>query len=416
LQEIYEDEFWFKAFLHNHQTKIFSLTEDDRPETYMHFVEIDRSRFEAAKERLAGIDIVALQEESRGALDAVHDRWGWPRQKKEWWILRDSSDIHVPEGLRERIAADNAWDVELYEWAAETIAVRGPRNDPRAMAKNRKAADLTEKYNAAIVGLLPRIVPQAGRERPDLYLDLLERSVLGLLVEQPTSMKRDGVAGPLEVIPLEDVSIRLYGRDWPHVGETMVGLQRLENVRTCVEQALDDNVPGDLIEAGVWRGGTSIFMRAILAARRVDDRRVWVADSFAGLPPPDAAYPVDAGSQFHLQPYLSVPESEVRSNFERYGLLDDQVVFLKGWFHESLEGLGDECFAVVRLDGDLYGSTMASLQHLYPRLSPGGFLIVDDYYGLPMCGRAVDDFRSVQGIEDPIVPIDWCGGYWRKSV
>jgi len=105
----------------------------------------------------------------------------------------------------------------------------------------------------------------------------------------------------------------------------------------------------------------------------------------------------------------------VRENFRRYGLLDDQVRFLEGWFRDTLPTVRDRTWALVRLDGDMYGSTMDGLTNLYPGLAPGGFLIVDDYYSIEECRQAVTDFRSDQGIEEPIQQIDWNAAYWRRS-
>ena len=156
--------------------------------------------------------------------------------------------------------------------------------------------------------------------------------------------------------------------------------------------------PGDLIETGVWRGGATIFMRAILKARGVTDRLVWVADSFAGLPPPDTArYPQDEGITLHQFPQLAVPLERVQDNFRRYGLLDEQVRFLKGWFRDTLPTAPIERLAILRLDGDLYESTIQALDSLYHKLSVGGFVIVDDYGNVAACRQAVHDFRAEHG-------------------
>jgi O-methyltransferase len=112
-------------------------------------------------------------------------------------------------------------------------------------------------------------------------------------------------------------------------------------------------------------------------------------------------------------PVLAVPESEVRANFERYGLLDDQVRFLPGWFKDTLHNAPIEQISVLRLDGDLYESTIQALDGLYPRLSPGGFCIIDDYQ-LPYCRQAVADYRDKHGITSEIVDIDGSGVLWRK--
>ena len=151
---------------------------------------------------------------------------------------------------------------------------------------------------------------------------------------------------------------RAIGNDWPPTAETMIGTARLDNLRACVESVLEDEIPGDLIETGVWRGGSTILMRAILAANGITDRTVWVADSFEGLPVPDGeAYPADEGVDFSGFKQLAVSVEEVRANFERYGLLDDQVRFLKGWFKDTLAQAPIDQLAVLRLDGDLYQST-----------------------------------------------------------
>ena len=197
--------------------------------------------------------------------------------------------------------------------------------------------------------------------------------------------------------------IRTEGRDWPWFAQTMVGTKRLDNVQECVERVLADGVPGDLIETGVWRGGVAIFMRALLDAHDDRERVVFAADSFAGLPPPDeAAFPADAGSLLYTAAQLAVSRADVEQNFELYGLLDERVRFLEGWFKDTLPTVRDHTWSVVRLDGDMYESTIEGLTNLYPGLSVGGFLIVDDY-------------RTAQGITEPILSIDWLGAYWRKA-
>jgi O-methyltransferase len=204
------------------------------------------------------------------------------------------------------------------------------------------------------------------------------------------------------------------GRTWPLIGETMIGVPRLDNLQTCIERVVQECVPGDLIETGVWRGGASIFMRGVLKALDVTDRQVWVADSFQGLPPPDGRFPDDDGDQHHLYSDLAVPLETVQGNFRRYGLLDEQVHFLPGWFRDTLPGLGQERWAIIRLDGDMYESTMDALEHLYPQLSPGGYVIVDDG-SLASCRAAVDDFRGRYQIEDQIEWIDYTGFFWRRA-
>ncbi len=221
----------------------------------------------------------------------------------------------------------------------------------------------------------------------------------------------------LEVVHIEPdrTAARQDGRDWPLEAETMIGLKRLDNLQHCVTSVIREGVPGDLIETGVWRGGSSIFMRAVLKAYADRSRKVWLADSFRGLPQPDPVrYPVDHGDTLWTYKELAISIEEVKANFSRYGLLDEQVAFLPGWFRDTLPAAPITQLAILRLDGDLYESTMDALTALYHKVSPGGFVIVDDF-GLPTCRAAIEDFRQARGITDPIHQIDWTGAFWRRS-
>ena len=260
-----------------------------------------------------------------------------------------------------------------------------------------------------------------------LYLDLLRRNLtrFGMREQIPsdwplrrrlllkfinieTAMRRG--SGPF------DTRARDLGLDWPAEAETMIGMQRLTSLQHCVETVLTDDIPGDLVECGVWRGGACILMRAVLAAYGDDARSVWLADSFQGVPRSDPEnYKADKGIRGDFAAgILGVSQDEVRANFERYGLLDDRVRFLPGWFKDTLHDAPIDRISVLRLDGDLYESTIQALDALYPRLSPGGFCIVDDYLAIKPCEQAVTDYREKHGISAEIVDIDGTGILWRK--
>lgn len=268
---------------------------------------------------------------------------------------------------------------------------------------------------------------KAATDSKTLYLDLIKKSLTCALYEGMDGtvwQPREGWRRVLlkALVPPEilwrkptDIQARSEGHDWPALAQTMVGFKRLDNLQNCLEQVLADGVPGDLIETGVWRGGATIFIRAVLKANGVTDRRVWVADSFAGLPQPNAQkYPADAEDDHHTFSNLAVSLEQVQANFERYGLLDDQVRFLKGWFKDTLPTLPAPQLALIRLDGDMYESTMDGLVNLYPKLSPGGFLIVDDYGAVPACRQAIHDYRDQHGIREEIQTVDWTGAFWRR--
>jgi O-methyltransferase len=305
-----------------------------------------------------------------------------------------------------------------------------------------------------------------------LYLDLLKRSVLNLIYEDrsfPQPTVRDGAveseslhaklsaavlfavtrrrplrpasrylqrAMPrsLEKLSRFDLDKRLQGKDFPSQALTMIGMRRLDNIQTLVEDLLAREIPGDLIETGVWRGGSTIFMRGLLKAHGVTDRSVWVADSFEGPPRPGQegmARSFDSPEQgaawkaaIRRRPLAvmvmaarlreGTSYEEVRRHFARYGLLDDQVRFLRGWFHETLPSAPIERVALLRLDGDLYDSTYQALEALYPKLSVGGYAIVDDYGSFAECRRAVHDYLRATGTEADPQPIDDEAVYWLK--
>ena len=272
-----------------------------------------------------------------------------------------------------------------------------------------------------------------GLAAEDLYLDLMAKVLArngfegrNVTVKLP-SRSYESFLWDLILTNLENRDVRIVeraefdaksreeGRDWPTDAETMIGMKRLANVRSCVESVIKEAIPGDLIETGVWRGGATIYMRAILKAYGVTDRTVWVADSFEGLPKPDSRFPADAGDQHHLRKELAISVDEVRDNFRRYDLLDDQVEFLVGWFVDTLPAAPIDKLALLRLDGDMYGSTMDALNALYEKVSVDGYVIVDDYGAVPACAQAIDDFRAEHGITAPLETIDWTGAFWRKS-
>jgi O-methyltransferase len=298
-----------------------------------------------------------------------------------------------------------------------------PERPARAKAPAGLGNRLARKArNMAALSRRPRPAEARG-----MYLDLLEKALLHTLYDPPDTqpmpdfsneafreaMEREAAGKP--VAKIDPAATRAMGRDWPVYAQTMIGVKRLRNLRRCIQEVLADGVPGDLIEAGCWRGGAAIMMRGTLKAHGARGRTVFAADSFAGVPAPDPErYPEDAGDLNYTADALAVPLEDVKANFERYGLLDENVRFLEGLFKDTLPTVRDNTWAVVRLDGDLYESTKDGLENLYPGLSAGGFMIIDDF-GWDNCRRAVEDFRREHDITDPIERIDWVGAYWRRS-
>jgi len=203
-------------------------------------------------------------------------------------------------------------------------------------------------------------------------------------------------------------------------GETMMGMGALDNLHACLDRVVEDKIHGDVMETGVWRGGGCIFMRAHLLVNDDPSRKVWVADSFEGLPKPSGKYEADANDALWQSDYLAVSEAQVRANFAKYALLDDRVVFLKGFFSDTMPTAPVERLALLRLDGDMYESTYVVLQHLYDKVSPGGYVIVDDYGMITGCDQAIHDFRRERGVDEELQFIGHVrgkplGAFWRKG-
>lgn len=200
---------------------------------------------------------------------------------------------------------------------------------------------------------------------------------------------------------------------------TLCGDSSIQFLKHAMNTILKENIAGDFIEAGVWRGGIPILMRAFLKNKAESTRKVWVADSFAGLPTnwrqmKDIRDQV-ASLMMNFFGQLAVNQQQVENSFRRFNLLDQQVRFLPGWFNESLPQIEkNQKFSLVRLDGDYYESTKDALTFLYPLLSQGGFIIIDDY-NLPFgCKRAIDEYRQNNGITSEIISINSQSVYWRK--
>lgn len=256
----------------------------------------------------------------------------------------------------------------------------------------------------------------------DRYLGVMRDVIIGRLARDPAQpyITRPQVeaagAGFVPQPVAYDEATRDNGLDWPLTAFSMIGTKRMDNLRSLCEAVIAQGIAGDFVETGVWRGGACIYMRAILAAHGDANRKVWLCDSFEGLPPPDAnGFPADEGLNLNEYDGLSISIEAVQENFRRFGMLDGQVEFVKGWFKDTLHVAPIERIAVLRLDGDLYQSTIEALEALYHKVSPGGYVIVDDYGAFEACRMAVHDFLGkTESGEIAIVDIDGIGAWFRK--
>lgn len=208
------------------------------------------------------------------------------------------------------------------------------------------------------------------------------------------------------------LSDRQNGKDWPMFGYTMTGHKRLDCLQALLENIVADNIPGDVVETGVWRGGSMILASALLDQLGDRERRIWCCDSFEGMPKPTTGAFIGSEDLSDFD-YLAASVEDVKANFERFGVLTERVRFLKGWFKDTLPNADIGQISLLRLDGDLYGSTRDALAVLGHKVSRGGYVIVDDYGGWPGCRQAVTEYRDQHGITSPMTPIDDDAVYWQ---
>ncbi len=209
-----------------------------------------------------------------------------------------------------------------------------------------------------------------------------------------------------------DMRVRLMGEDWPREAETMIGLTRLDQLHDALDTVRIEGIRGDIVEAGVWRGGAMIFAKAYLETWQIHDKKVFLADSFRGLPKPDDRYPVDRGDIHFSFAELAITKKEVETNFEKYGINPKEVIFLEGWFEDTLPSAPIKQISILRMDGDMYSSTIQTLNALFDKVCSGGFVIVDDYY-LKGARAAVKDFLELRNIKVEIHHIDKMSAFFR---
>jgi O-methyltransferase len=276
----------------------------------------------------------------------------------------------------------------------------------------------------------------------DRYLDLLKRSLTRFGLEKPSlqpiagrkmtatslhsrvSIKGQALFGLDQIVSRrgyrvgrvteENLEARFNGADWPTQAETMVGWRRIDQVHRALDAIRREGLSGDLLEAGIWRGGVVIFMAAYVGVFGMTDRRVYGADSFHGLPKPDRRYLVDEHDEHHTVQYLAVSEADVKKYFAAYRVPMDQVQLVPGYFEDTLPDLDVEELALLRLDGDMYSSTIQTLEALYDKVVSRGFVIVDDFE-LKGARSAVEDFFEARAERPEWIKIDAASAYFRKS-
>ena len=184
---------------------------------------------------------------------------------------------------------------------------------------------------------------------------------------------------------------------------TMTPMVRMYAFYQAVRYVEKHGIAGDIVECGVWKGGSSMVAALSLLSSESISRRLWLYDTFSGITEPNerdarAIDGIDPHARWResqrgeINEWMYSPLEEVKANLNSTGYPDNQLVFVQGRVEDTIPGSVPNSIAILRLDTDWYGSTYHQLIHLFPLLSPGGVLIIDDYGWWKGCRDATDRY------------------------
>ena len=223
-----------------------------------------------------------------------------------------------------------------------------------------------------------------------------------------------------------DTELRTIASVQPH---TMTSPERLLALCRAVDYIEQNAISGDIVECGVWRGGSMMAAVQTLNQRGSHDRRLWLYDTFDGMSEPtedDVDFMGNTATRLLDEQSRDDATSvwcrsqldEVKNNLRSCGYPEQNTTYVQGKVEETIPTQQPEQIAILRLDTDWYESTRHEMIHLFPRLSPGGVLIVDDYGHWEGCRRAIDEYLSDNEIPLLLNRIDYTGRigvYWPSK-
>jgi O-methyltransferase len=200
---------------------------------------------------------------------------------------------------------------------------------------------------------------------------------------------------------------------------TMTSPERIHALVTAVEYVIANDIPGDIVECGVWRGGSMMAVAETLVRLGKTNRRLYLFDTFEGMPPPaetdvnfrgEAAADLMSKAERDTAWVWAVAQLEdVKERMRSTGYPEDLIEYVEGKVEDTIPREAPEQVAILRLDTDWYQSTKHEMKHLYPRLSPGGVLIVDDYGHWEGAKKAVDEYIVEERVRCLLCRVDYTG-------
>jgi len=380
------------------------------------------------KARIASLDAeltnaAALKEHNRLLIESATQR-ELKLQEKEREVTRASTEIATLSSQNERLRAEHAF-------YAKRAAELENHNRLLVESATQRELKLQEKEREVTRALteIATLSPENERLRAEHAFYAKRAAELEnhnrLLVESATAATRKLqdirqtdhqiiMAQQQLLAGIRDADPRFHELYERCRAYTMTSIERLYALYKSVEYIVSANIPGDFAEAGVWRGGSCMLIAETLLALGESSRRIFLFDTFAGHPRPDAEKDSDiwgnraidewqrtTGDDNHGQ-WAYVSLEEVQANLALTGYPSDKLVFVKGMVEKTVQNVDAKGrLALLRLDTDWYGSTAAGLEHLYPRLISGGVLIIDDYGHYKGQRLAVDEYLAAR--KEPVL-------------
>jgi len=189
---------------------------------------------------------------------------------------------------------------------------------------------------------------------------------------------------------------------------SLVTKERFDTIDIIKDDIYTNNIDGDVVECGVWKGGMSIYLSYLFL-----DKKIWVCDSYEGFQPLSISQYAYNGNERHDENFdknhpnavpnnmsIKISLDEVKSNFKQFGLVDDDIIFLKGWVKDTLnpKTCKIDKISVLRIDVDSYSATLEVLVNLYDKVVSGGYIIFDDS-ALHECKDAIREFERIKNIK-----------------